>query len=631
MTLDLMRIAGSTPRSARSNVSVPFLPGFKTDGFKTSHHKSQSLVYGPGGATDTMRLPEDHPAKSQDVPKLDLSILQTLADPTHRFNYSTRSLTHAEREAERESARNTYRPGVSPAWLQHDRQVLRFAAYFQEAVQEDPKENYRQRHCVIYFYLEDGTMMITEPKVENSGIPQGTFVKRHRIPKPGGGAYTVQDLRNSINISVYSRVFRITGCDEFTRAFYESVLGMDVGADEGTPMDPFTARQLEATAQMELPLSRDIAEGKEYNELAHGGNRRNAKLQQYLENDRRILCFKCYWDDPTRYGSRMYYLMHYYLADDTVEMLESLARNSGRDPYPVFWRRSPLRKNPHVSTTPGMLEPEPVLYKPEDFFVGRTVKVYGRDIMLYDCDAFTREFYRQFMHIEQESLEIKQAPPEHVVLSSPPHVGFGTEEDSHASCMHLTPRPPRRDINKMMNEAGKVMRFEGRMVNNKQEDENRRFIICCYIADNGVGVWESRQRNTGHTEGKFALKSRKKNPATGDWFKPQDFVVGTVVEINGTPFLLLRADENTLAYMEKHSRDFPVADFNAICEKLQGLRAAISSAPEAIDPEDIATLAKDACGVELVAHELLTLVRATGDPNGPGLIGKQAVLSRIFS
>ena len=50
-------------------------------------------------------------------------------------------------------------------------QVLNFSAYFQEAVVEDPNENYRIRKCTIYYYLEDDTVHILEPKIANSGIP----------------------------------------------------------------------------------------------------------------------------------------------------------------------------------------------------------------------------------------------------------------------------------------------------------------------------------------------------------------------------------------------------------------------------------------------------------------------------
>eukprot|EP00928_Gymnodinium_smaydae_P013060 TRINITY_DN1475_c0_g4_i1.p1 TRINITY_DN1475_c0_g4~~TRINITY_DN1475_c0_g4_i1.p1 ORF type:complete len:598 (+),score=113.79 TRINITY_DN1475_c0_g4_i1:121-1794(+) len=556
MTLAMMSMRG-TPRSARSDATVPFLPGMASHG-ATPRHKAQTLGYGPGGALDaaaTLIARGKSSAAPPALPKIDMDLLKVLQDPTHRYNYSARSLTHDEREAHRESARNTFRPEISPAWLKHDRQVLRFFAYFQEAVHEDPKENSRVRNCVLYFYLEDGTIMISEPKIVNSGIPQGTFVKRHRIPRPGGGFYTAEDFRNGIVISIYSRAFKITGCDDFTRAFYETALGVDVGENEVPPEDPFCG----ATQDIPLgisPRGRDIAEGKEYNELALGGNRRNAKLQQYLENDRRVLCFRCYWDDPSRYGSRMYYTLHYYLADDSVEILECLARNSGRDPYPVFWRRAPLPKNPHVNAAPGMLQPDPVLYKPEDMFIGGVVHVYGREVFLYDCDAFTKEFYRQYTGHEQESIPMQQPETVQVVLADPPYTGFGTEEDSLASCRHLTPRPPRKDYTKMLSDMQKVLRFEAKMVTTKADDVKRRFIVAVYVADGEVGIWEVKCRNSGHTEGKFASKSRKKNPRTGTWFQLRDFVVGDVVEVNAVPFELLKADDYTQSYMEQNPQDF---------------------------------------------------------------------------
>ena len=56
------------------------------------------------------------------------------------------------------------------------KQVLKFDAYFQEAVHERREERYRIRKCIIYFYLEDDTIQVLEPKQENSGIPQGTKI-----------------------------------------------------------------------------------------------------------------------------------------------------------------------------------------------------------------------------------------------------------------------------------------------------------------------------------------------------------------------------------------------------------------------------------------------------------------------
>ena len=65
----------------------------------------------------------------------------------------------------------------APAWVAFDRQVLRFNAYFQEAVHEKPEEQYRIRKCKIYFYLEDDSIQVIEENVSNSGIPQGKINK----------------------------------------------------------------------------------------------------------------------------------------------------------------------------------------------------------------------------------------------------------------------------------------------------------------------------------------------------------------------------------------------------------------------------------------------------------------------
>ena len=60
-----------------------------------------------------------------------------------------------------------------PAWVAFDRQVLCFDAYFQEAVYEKREEQYRIRNCKIYFYLEDDSIQVIEPRTKNSGVPQG--------------------------------------------------------------------------------------------------------------------------------------------------------------------------------------------------------------------------------------------------------------------------------------------------------------------------------------------------------------------------------------------------------------------------------------------------------------------------
>lgn len=74
----------------------------------------------------------------------------------------------------------------------------------------------------MFYYLEDDTLHIVEPRIENSGVPQGIFLKRHKLPFPEDQSkyYTWRDLDVSQNLNVYGRIFRICDCDEFTRRFY---------------------------------------------------------------------------------------------------------------------------------------------------------------------------------------------------------------------------------------------------------------------------------------------------------------------------------------------------------------------------------------------------------------------------
>ena len=51
--------------------------------------------------------------------------------------------------------------------------MLSFDAYYQEAVVERREEQYRVRKCKIYFYLEDDSIQVIEPRFKNAGVPQG--------------------------------------------------------------------------------------------------------------------------------------------------------------------------------------------------------------------------------------------------------------------------------------------------------------------------------------------------------------------------------------------------------------------------------------------------------------------------
>jgi EF-hand domain-containing protein 1 len=100
--------------------------------------------------------------------------------------------------------------------------VLRFTGYFKEAVVESRLENHRIHHLTVFYFLEDKSIMITEPKVVNSGIPQGAFLKRQMVLKPDGmSPFMPQDFCIGLDVGIYGRSIRITDCDEYTRKFFE--------------------------------------------------------------------------------------------------------------------------------------------------------------------------------------------------------------------------------------------------------------------------------------------------------------------------------------------------------------------------------------------------------------------------
>lgn len=53
-------------------------------------------------------------------------------------------------------------------------------------------------------------------------------------------------------------------------------------------------------------------------------------LKQFLDHDRHVLRFYCYWDDTeSMFGDPREMVLHYFLADDTIEIREIIPQNSG--------------------------------------------------------------------------------------------------------------------------------------------------------------------------------------------------------------------------------------------------------------------------------------------------------------
>jgi len=73
-----------------------------------------------------------------------------------------------------------------PTYVKLDKQVLRFYGYFKESVVESRLENFRIHSLLVYYFLEDKSILMIEPKQVNSGVPQGQFLNRQMVLKGDG-------------------------------------------------------------------------------------------------------------------------------------------------------------------------------------------------------------------------------------------------------------------------------------------------------------------------------------------------------------------------------------------------------------------------------------------------------------
>jgi hypothetical protein len=452
-----------------------------------------------------------------------------------------------------------------PAWVAYDRKVLRFYGYFKEAVFSSPVENFRVRKCVIYYYLEDDSVHIAEPKIENSGIPQGVFIKRHRIPKFNNEFVNLNDLYIGAELSIYGRVFRLVDCDDFTRAFFSNN-GVDLGNPENYPLDPFTKKHtVEATRHNKL-----MHPHKEFME-ASLGKQMGVEIQatqKFLKNDGKVLRFYCVWADNKMYGEIRPYIVHYFLADDTVEVLEVRQPNSGRDPFSSLLKRQKLPKvfhevAPDVSQIGWKAGQNVQYYTEEDFRVGGTVQVYGRKLVICGCDVFTKCFYIDNLGMTEAdfpNLNMEDPEPSIPRMEPPEHNGFGTEEDSLGSFLYLINKVPKIDFKKLMENDGLNHRFLAKFINPASEDKNRRFILTYYMNNDTISIFEKFERNSGFVGGKFLERCRIKNPDTKQWFCPTDLYVGNKLNINMYAFELVEADNFTLEFMANNPKVFGNSD-----------------------------------------------------------------------
>lgn len=492
-------------------------------------------------------------------------------------------------EEERQFARSIAK--FQPDYATLDRIVLRFFAWFLEDVFESQSEKRRIRHVFIDYYLVDRTIQIQERPMKNSGIPQGDLIKRHRIPRDfrdaASGFISLEDLRVGEAVCIYSRVFYIYGCNDSTRQFLEcqAAPGEVIPPNlppESIPQDPYLAeRQATEVAIMgKTHVTPHVPE---------------EKLAKFLRHDREVLRFYAIWDNRHLvYGEIRQLIIHFFLADDTVEVLEVLPQNSGRDPFPAFLRRQKVPKQHTMTQFAEHALATNVFYTAHDFRIGTVVPIFGRPMYIYDCDAYTREYMvrelgynprdvqpisKQDVLGAQPGLSSTTAPCNLVGKTRadisalfPADVHhIGADVDTVGSCISIHPDAPRPDVVRWMKFGNLCLRFLARFaacsanrpVHITQTD--RVFVISYFFSDGSVSVFEPTETTTPGFGYKFLERglvvnegatSSQNLAGTGMQSKKKVYIdyrdlgVGKVVELNAHCFEIIEADERTKHILE---------------------------------------------------------------------------------
>ena len=423
-----------------------------------------------------------------------------------------------------------------------DSPVLNFTAVVAEMAMDS--EITRERRCTILFFVENGTIKIVEHAQVNSGIPQGTLLRRCIVLKDDGSPVTLDDLQYGEDIVIYGRRYSIVNCSGQTRAYLENI---------GRTQIPPSKTDAEGECWGEMQdvnwgtYRREKNNLKEFMEAKLGNTVNNSGRDGFQQYGNMVLKFLCSWDDSEHlYGDVSKFVLQYHLADDTVEIFNK----SSKELFPKLLKRAPLPREFNGSTTTfGDNSAYEEYYHFTDFYIGAVLNVYSRQLVIHEADTATREFYEAMeIPLGEADMSFEEQPS--IVFSHeiPPHNGFGSEEDSLKSCVGpLCPSNPPARSNVFEN---RVLSFFGNLVSDNATDANRKFVISYYMQDQTVKIQEPPLRNSGFVGGLFLSRRRVKRVDGSGYVDESDFRIGQDIRLLTHKFTLTGANDFTLKYLD---------------------------------------------------------------------------------
>jgi len=446
----------------------------------------------------------------------------------------------------------------SNTFLQNANEVLKFEGWYENheiEMLDDVSASMGKRYCTILYFMEDETIQIVERRDVDQPQTVGsrcTLLRRMKIPrdKYSEEYMGLDDLDVGDVLDVYGRTYHIYDANSATRHYLLKHFG----------------RELNPTIEADLPplLGGNKDEvtffGRKKNDLssfaaASMGQGMTKKQAGFIQYKNKCLRFTGVWDDTeSLYGDLTIFKVHYFLADDTVEVIVERKPNSGHGGLgTLLLKRDPLPRDPEDHTKGDVHW--------TDFSIGAVVQIYCRPLLIVDADSFTRDFFaKEGTHLD-EALPIETQAEHELVFEReiPPYIGFGSEEDSLASCVgSLIPRAPKKHFGE-----NRVLTYLACMESELEEDRGREFVINYFLFDNTAQIHEPPIRNSGVIGGTFlnrmVVKDANEVPVTVD-----QLYVGARVNLGGHFFNITDANDATIRWIGDRSDLFPQAEFRHV-------------------------------------------------------------------
>ncbi len=286
-------------------------------------------------------------------------------------------------------------PAAVPTWLKYDKIVLRFNAYFKEPWFDSEGEGFDIRKFVISYYMQDKSVEIIEIRTQNSGTPQGCFMKRTKLLKSTGECYMPGDFAVGKRMRVNGRQFVINDAERATREYFANEFSDIIMAQ------PMKLPNVPARRAFEPGMGNDLVRP-----VQKKGRGERADHSQFLNMDGKVLEFIGAWDDNSDLQGGVRKLkIKYFLVDDTIEVNEMTGMNSGRDltsRFRINRGRLAVPEAQHGSGVASFTSAPAKFYGPRDLLVGNTLVMFGREVGIVACNDFTRGYYAKVLSIEQK-------------------------------------------------------------------------------------------------------------------------------------------------------------------------------------------------------------------------------------